>query len=281
MSIRIITDSASDINKEEAKALGIEIISMEINIADNVYLDGDNITREDFYNKLENVKALPKTSQINPYRFSEVFDRVIENKDQAIVILLSSKLSGTYQNAKMLEKQYDNKIYVLDSLNAALGEKLLVLYALELISQNKNFEEIISILEEEKKNITFTARLDTLKYLRMGGRISALVSFFGETLNIKPIIGIVDGEVKMIGKGRGTQNSNKIITKMVVESGGIDETKPYGMVYSGNDASMVESYFENNKSALGIAGGINIYQLGCTIGTHIGPNGIGIAYFKK
>lgn len=281
MSIRIITDSASDINKEEARALGIEIISMEINIDDNVYLDGDNITREDFYNKLENVKALPKTSQINPYRFSEVFDRVIENKDQAIVILLSSKLSGTYQNAKMLENQYDNNIYVLDSLNAALGEKLLVLYALELISQNKNFEEIVSILEEEKKNITFTARLETLKYLRMGGRISALVSFFGETLNIKPIIGIVDGEVKMIGKGRGIQNSNKIITKMVVESGGIDKTKPYGMVYSGNDASMVENYFENNKSALGIEEGINIYQLGCTIGTHIGPNGIGIAYFKK
>lgn len=280
MSIRIITDSASDITKEEASKLGVEMISMEVNIDNKIYLDGDNLSKKEFYNQLEQLKDLPKTSQINPYRFAEVFDKITKDGDQAIVILVSSKLSGTYQNAQLLAADYDN-IYVIDSLNASIGEKLLILYALQLIKENKSFDEIITILEKAKHDIVFIARLDTLKYLRKGGRISALVAFAGEALHIKPIIGIVDGGVKMLGKGKGIKNSNKIVTKIVTDSGGIDEHKPYGVVYSGNDDQIIKDYIEENKNILKTSDNIPIYQLGCTIGTHIGPNGIGVAFFKK
>lgn len=281
MAIKIITDSASDITKNEAIQLGIEIISMEVNIDNKIYLDGVDLSKDVFYQELEKSKDLPKTSQINPYCFAEAFDKVVSQGDKAIVILLSSKLSGTYKNAKLLENEYDNNIYVIDSLNVSIGERLLVLYALKLIKENKSFEQIIEILEKEKYNINFIAKLDTLKYLRKGGRISSLVAFAGETLNIKPIIGIIDGAVKMIGKGRGIQNANKVITKLVNEFGSIDEDKPFGTIYSGNDVSMLKKYIENNKSIFVSCNEIPIYQLGCTVGTHIGPNGIGVAFFKK
>lgn len=281
MSIRIITDSASDITKAEAKELGIEMISIEVNINGNIYYYGDTITVDEFYNELENVKILPKTSQINPYRFKEFFDNIVDNNDQAIVILLSSKLSGTYNNAKLLENDYDNNIYVVDSLNAAIGERLLVLYAIKLVKENKSFEEIIELLEREKYNIVLNARVDTLKYLRMGGRISSFVAFAGETLHIKPIVGVVNGEVKMLGKARGVQSSNKIVTQMVLDAGGIDENKPFGVIYSGNNDVMINEYLNKNKESILPNKDVPIYRLGCTIGTHIGPNAVGVAFFKK
>ena len=281
MAIKIITDSASDISTEEAKQLGISVIPMEINFLDKVYLDGIDLTNDDFYDMLVSCKELPKTSQINPYRFTDYFDNIVKDGDKAIVILISSKLSGTYKNAKILEADYDNNIYVLDSLSVSIGERLLILYAQELISSGYSFTEIIKLLEEKKKNLKLIAKLDTLKYLRKGGRISSIVAFAGEALNIKPIIGVINGEVKMIGKGRGVQNANKQITKLIEENGGIDENLPFGTIYSGKDNSLLKKYIEENKRNFIKIDDVPMHQLGCTVGTHIGPNGIGIAFFKK
>lgn len=281
MNIKIVTDSGSDITKEEAKKLGIELISMEVDINNKTYLDGDTITADEFYNQLEECTVLPKTSQINPFRFEELFDRLTQNGDKVIAILLSSKLSGTYSNAKGLENKYNNNVYVVDSMNAALGQRLLVMVALKLIQENKSFEEIIATLEKEKQRVSIIVLLNTLKYLKMGGRISPLVAFAGETLNLKPLVGVVDGEVKLIGKGRGFIKSRRIINDLVSQRGGIDTTMPYGVIYSGTDDSKIKEYVNDNASILGIDKNVNVYQFGCTIGTHIGPNGIAIAFFNK
>ena len=222
MNIKIVTDSGSDITKEEAEKLGIELISMEVSINKKTYLDGDTISADEFYNQLEECTELPKTSQINPFRFEELFDRLTKNGDKVIAILLSSKLSGTYSNAKSVESNYNNNVYVVDSYNAALGQKIIVMLALQLVKEGKSFEEIIATIEKEKQRVSIIVLLNTLKYLKMGGRISPFVAFAGETLNLKPLVGMVDGEVKLIGKGRGFNKSKKIINELIAQRGSSD-----------------------------------------------------------
>lgn len=279
--IRIITDSASDITLEEATKMGITMIPMEVHFKDKTYLDGVDLNYMEFYRLLEKSSELPKTSQINPYSFEKEFKNIEEANDKAIVILVSSKLSGTYKNAKILESEYADSIYVIDSLTVSIGERILIYLAQKLINDGLNFEEIIKILEEKKKDIHFLAKLDTLKYLRKGGRISPLVAFGGELLNIKPIVGIVDGAVKLLGKGRGVANANKVINKLIIENGSIDTNYPFGTIFSGISSSILEKYIENSKELFPEIDEFKMYPLGCTIGTHIGPDGIGIAYFEK
>lgn len=283
MAIKVITDSASDITKEEANQLGIELISMEVRIGEQVYLDGFNLSKNDFYEQLIHCEELPQTSQINAFRFEEVFDKIVEGGDEAIVISISSKLSGTFSNAFLAAEKYQGKIKVLDSLNASVGERLLVELALRYVKLGVSLEELWTKLEQAKHQIKFIARLDTLKYLKKGGRISPIVALGGEILAIKPVIGVIDGEVKLLGKARGSKNGNNLLTKMIQEDGGINFSMPYGAIYSGFSDVFLRQYMSDSKDLYSYAGveNIPVYRLGCTIGTHIGPNGIGVAYFSN
>jgi len=285
MSIRLIIDSASDINKEEADELKVIMLPMEVQIGNQIYLDGVDLTPQQFYEKLIESDDLPKTTQINPYRFIDAYKKVIDNGDEAIVITISSKLSGSYRNAVLGAKElnaYENKIYVIDSLNASIGERLLIQYALKLINEKKNIKDIVSELNKKKTDIKFLAMLDTLKYLKKGGRISSIVAFSGELLSIKPVISIVNGEVKLVGKARGSKNGKNLLNKLLEDCGGINFDMPYGVIYSGTSDYTIKKYlldsqhFYQDKVDF-----IPIYVLGCTIGTHIGPGGIGVAFFAN
>ncbi len=282
MSIKIIIDSSSDINAVEAEKIGIVMIPMEVRIGQQLYWDGVNLMNEQFYDLLIHGCEIPKTSQINPYRFEQVFEEVIQQGHEAIVITISSKLSGTNLSALTAAKKFENKIHVVDSLNASVGERLLVQLALQLIDKGLSCSEIVKELEIAKKKIKFIARLDTLKYLKKGGRISSIAAIGGEILAIKPVIGVIGGEVKLLGKARGSKNGNNLLTKMIQEEGGIDFAMPYGTVYSGLSDEFLKQYILDFKDIYhNEVNSIPIYQLGCTIGTHIGPNGIGVAYFAK
>lgn len=285
MSIKLIIDSASDINKEEADELKIIMLPMEVQIGSQTYLDGVDLTPQQFYEKLIESDDLPKTTQINPYRFVEAYKKAIDNGDEAIVITISSKLSGSYRNAVLAAKEldaYENKIYVIDSLNASIGERLLIQYALKLINEKKNIKDIVSQLNKRKNDIKFLAMLDTLKYLKKGGRISSLVAFSGELLSIKPVISIVNGEVKLIGKARGSKNGKNLLNKLLEDCGGINFDMPYGVIYSGTSDYTIKKYLLDSQHFYqDKADFIPIYVLGCTIGTHIGPGGIGVAFFAN
>ncbi len=135
MAVKIIIDSASDINQEESKVLGVVMVPMEIRFGDEQYLDGVDLTSRQFYEKLIESDELPKTSQINPYRFAEVFERITANGDEAVVITISSKLSGTYASATQAAEAFAGKIYVVDSKNACIGERLLLQYAQRLVGK--------------------------------------------------------------------------------------------------------------------------------------------------
>ncbi|MGN0961215.1 MAG: DegV family protein [Christensenellales bacterium] len=282
MAVKIIIDSASDISEKEAKELGVIMVPMTITFGKEEYLDGVNLLPKDFYEKLIETNIFPKTSQINEYTWAQVFKEHTANGDDLVVITLSSKLSGTYNSAVKASENYKDKVYVVDSLNAAVGERLLCNYALRLVNLGKSAKQVAEMLNEKKTKINFIAMLGTLDYLKKGGRISATVAFAGKLLSIKPVVSIVDGKVKLIGKAIGSKNGSNLLNKFIKERGGIDFSMPYGVIWSGLDNSLLKKYvadssylWEKNTSK------IPEYMLGGTIGTHIGPGGIGVAYFEK
>lgn len=282
MAVKIIIDSASDIDQKEAESLGVNFIPMQVQIADKEYLDGLDLSHEEFWKILPTCNELPKTTQINPYRFEEEFEKVVSAGDEAVVITISSFLSGTYRSAVQASEKFEGKIFVVDSLNASLGEKVLCRYALKLAKQNHSAKEVFEKLEKKKHKVTFLAMLDTLKYLKKGGRISAVTAVAGEMLSIKPIIEFIGGEIKNIGKAIGAKKALATLAN-IASKRNIDHDMPFGIVYSGTDDTMMNSFIEKNAEMLwhGETDKLEPYLLGSTIGTHIGPNGLGIAFFEK
>lgn len=280
--IKLIIDSAADIGKAEADKLGIVMLPMVIMIGDEEYYDGVDLSPAEFYEKLIESSVLPKTSQINPIRFEEEFEKHVKNGDELIVITISSKLSGTYKSAVEAAGKFGGKVHVVDSLNACIGERLLCEYALRLIKQGLSANEIVERLEEKKKKIKLMALLGTLEYLKKGGRISSTVAFVGEMISLKPVVGVIDGEVKLIGKALGSRKGNNLLNKLVSQSAGIDFSMPYGAIWSGLDSSLLDKYIQDSAALWqGDTDFLPKYQLGATIGTHIGPGAIGVAFFEK
>lgn len=282
MAIRILIDSAADIGKAEAEKMNVIMLPMIISFGAEDYYDGVNLSPKQFYEKLIESDTLPKTSQVTPYRFEEAFKKYTANGDELIVITISSKLSGTYEGAKQAAENFKDKVYVVDSMNAAIGERLLCEYALRLIEQGKTAKEIVAILEEEKPKINVMAVLGTLEYLRKGGRISAAVAFAGEVLSLKPVVAVVDGEVKLVGKALGSKKGNNLLNRLVQEKGGIDFTKPYGTIYSGLDRTTLDKYVKDSAALWAEhTDDVPVHILGGTIGTHVGPGAVGVAFFRK
>lgn len=282
MATKIIVDSGSDITKKEAEELGIIHLPIEVRMNGKDYLDGVNLFPEEFYKELETCTELPKTSQITPLRYQETFDEIVNNGDEAVVICLSSRLSNTYNNARMTAEQYEGKIYAVDSKTAFIGQKALCLYAIELLKKGYNAKKIAEKLEEKKDKIRLYAVIDTLKYLKMGGRLSAASAFIGSLLAIKPIISVTEGEVRSINKAMGFKKGNKMVLDLCYKSD-IDYKMPMIVGYSGIDLSNIQSFLtEVNSSNLERKfEESELCSMGSTIGTHIGPGAVAICYFEK
>ncbi len=282
MAIKILTDSASDISQKEANKLGIYMIPMIINFGEEEFFDGVDLLPTDFYNKLIETDVMPKTSQISPFRFEEVFNELTQNGDYLIVITLSSKLSGTYESALLASKKFNGKVHVIDSLSAAIGERLLCYIALDLIKKGKEINEIVNVLNTSKKRLTVMAMVNTLEYLKRGGRISKTVAFAGELLSIKPVVAIVDGEVKLIGKAMGSKKANNLLNSLIKEKGGINFDMPYGIIWAGLDKTLLEKYLKDSSQIWqDYTDLVPSYIIGSTIGTHVGPGAIGVAFFSN
>lgn len=235
-----------------------------------------------FFEKLIECDDLPKTSQINEYRWEQTFSRHVKNGDTVVAIVISSKLSGTYANARRAAKKFGEKVFVVDSLNACIGERILFNYAIRLKDENKDAEEIFHLLESAKNRVRVLALLGTLKYLKKGGRISPLVAFVGETLNMKPVVGIVNGEVKLIGKAIGSKKGNNLINTLIKNGRGLDFSMPFTTGYSGLDDTVIKKYIEDSKNIWeGQTDAVPVFEIGSTIGTHVGPGAIAVAFFEK
>ena len=279
-NITIITDSASDISQNNNK--GVTVLPMTITFGEENYEDGVSLTPDSFYMKLIESSALPKTSQVSPYAFGQAYENSLKSADYVIVITLSSKLSGTYQSACIAADDYDGRVFVIDSENVTVGEQILVDYALSLIDKGIEVNTIVSQLNTMKKRIRLVALLDTLEYLKKGGRIFSVAAFLGNVLSIKPVIAIVDGEVSFLGKARGSKQGNNFLIQQVDTYGGIDYSLPVLLGYTGCSTVLMDKYIKDSSSLWeGRIPVPDIIQVGATIGTHIGPGGIAVAFFSK
>lgn len=281
MAVKIVVDSASDISESEAKELGISMIPMVITFGEEEFFDGVDLLPAEFYEKLKASKDVPKTAQVTPYRFEELFSEETKNGDEVVAIVLSSKLSGTYEGAKVAAEKFNGKVHVVDSLNATSGERVLVLYAIELAKQGLSAKEIYEKLEAKKKDIEVVAVIDTLEYLKKGGRVSSTVAFIGGMLNIKPLVRVIDGEVKMAGKARGQKKAIDALKEMIKECGGINYSMPYTVIWGGNDESIAHTFIENNKDLWEEGASVDNHVIASTIGTHVGPGALGVVFFKN
>ena len=279
MKTRIIVDSTADLVPKIKER--VHIVPLTVHFGDEEYIDGVTIDHETFYNRLIESDVLPTTSQATPDAFMKEFDKIKEAGEEAVVITLASKFSGTYQSAMIAASEYEN-IYVVDSTSAAMGSGILVELAFKLLDEGKKAAEIAHILEEEKRKIVVVALVDTLEYLKKGGRISKAVAFAGGVLNIKPVLSVIDGEINMLGKARGSKMGNNLLVQEIDKAGGIDFTKPVLLGYSGISDALLLKYIEDSRHIWeGNINEVRYTSVGSVIGTHAGPGAVVVAFFKK
>ena len=279
MKTRIIVDSTADLVPEIEQR--VHIVPLTVHFGQEEYIDGVTIDHKTFYEKLVESDVLPTTSQATPDAFMKEFDKVKEAGEAAVVITLASKFSGTYQSATIAAEDYEN-IYIVDSSSAAMGSGILVELAFRLLDEGKGAEEIAAILEEEKKKIVVVALVDTLEYLKKGGRISKAVAFAGGVLNINPVLSVIDGEINMLGKACGSKMGNNLLVQEIDKAGGIDFSKPVLLGYSGISDALLKKYIEDSRHIWeGNLDEVRYTTVGSVIGTHAGPGAVVVAFFEK
>ena len=275
--IRFITDSASDMNNPRED---VTILPLHICFGEEEYADGVTISHREFYEKLIECDTLPKTSLISPAVFEEAYEKATSSGETVIVITISGKLSGTCQSARIAAADYEGKVFVIDSNNATIGERILVEYGLQLKDQGKSVAEIVKTLEIQKEKIHTMGLLDTLEYLKKGGRISPTVALFGDILSIKPVVAVQDGEIILLGKARGSKSGNNFLIREIEDANGVDFSKPFCLGYTGLSDEMLQKYIHDSEHLWkDYAKDLPVSTLGATIGTHVGPGAVAVAFF--
>ena len=279
MKTRIIADSSADLMNEVKER--VTFVPLTISFDGVEYKDGETIDHKSFYEKLIESDVLPTTSQATPFEFEKKFREVEKAGESAVVITISSKLSGTYQSAMIAAEDFEN-IYVVDGDTATVGGGILVEYALQLADQGLEAKEIVEKLEEAKERVIIVALVDTLEYLKKGGRISSTAAFAGTVLNIKPVISLVHGTINMLGKARGSKQGNNLLVQEIERAGGADFSKPVLLGYTGISDALLQKYIEDSKRIWeGNLDEIRYTTIGSAIGTHVGPGAIAVAFFKN
>lgn len=279
MRTRIIVDSTADLMPEILNR--VHVVPLTVHFGEEELVDGVTIDKKTFYERLVESDVLPSTSQATPEAFMREFEKAKQAGEQAVVITVASKLSGTYQSAVLAAREYEH-IHIVDSSTVAIGSSILVELACKLLDEGMNAKEIAQNLEEEKKKIVIVALVDTLEYLKKGGRISKTVAMVGGVLNIKPVLSIIDGEINMLGKARGSKMGNNLLIQEIEKAGGVDFAKPVLLGYAGLSDTLLLKYIEDSKHIWeGNLDEVRYTVVGSVVGTHVGPGAVAVAFFKK
>ena len=282
MAVKFIIDSAADVIPSECEALGVTHLPLKVLFGEEEFADSVTISHQEFYEKLTTDPNHPTTSQVSPAEFEAAYGRITAGGDEAVVITISSRLSGTYQSAVIASEDYEGRVFVVDSLNATVGERTLLRYGLRLAAEGLSAAEIAARLDEAKTRIRLVATVDTLEYLKKGGRISATTAVVGGLLNIKPAISVVDGAVETVGKARGAKAANALLRQLIEKAGGIDQTMPLCLAYTGSSDENLKKFMEEHGDLWADSGdNLNVSSVGCVIGAHVGPGAVAVAFFSK
>ena len=280
MSIKIVLDSTTDLVPELAEKF--KVVPLTVNFGEEEFIDGVTITKEEFYEKLIESDVVPTTSQASPEAFKRAFEKIAADGDEIICITVASKFSGTYQSACIAAEEFPGKIRVIDSKTVAIGTAILAEYAESLVEKGFSSEEIEKAVTEKRDDIIIVALIDTLEYLKKGGRLSKAAAFAGGLLNIKPVISVEDGEINILGKARGSKQGNNFLIKEIEKAGGVDFKMPVLLGYTGHDPYMLEKYVEDSRFLWkGNVENLRRTCVGSVIGTHVGPGAVAVAFFKQ
>ena len=278
MSVQIIVDSTADLTP--ALKERVLTVPLTVHFGQEEYIDGVTIDHQTFYKKLISGDTLPSTSQASPAGFEEKYQQIRSAGNSAVVITVASKVSGTYQSAVIAADGYEN-IHIVDSGSVAIGSGILTELALQLADAGLDAAQIADRLEEEKKKLRVVAVVDTLEYLKRGGRISKTVAFAGGLLNVKPLLGITDGEILILGKARGNKQANNQLVNGIEKSGGIDFSRPVMLGYTGLTDELLQGFIATSQDLLSSLPELRSTVIGSVIGTHAGPGAVAVAYFCK
>ena len=282
MSVRIITDSASDMTPAEHPAL--RVLPLSVTFGTDVYMDGVDIDHQRFYEMLVERDELPKTGQVNQYAFSQAIAEAREAGDEAVIITVGAKLSGTNQSARTaLAEAPGGDVFVVDSNNVTLGERVLVEYALRLVDEGRSAAQIAAAVEAVRDRVVVIGLLETLEYLVRGGRLSAAAGAVGTLLNVKPVVAAEDGLIVQLGKARGSKNGRNLLNQKVEQAGGVDFSMPLALGYTGLSDAVLKKYIEDSAAlwAGHAENELPIHTIGATIGTHVGPGAVAVAFSRQ
>ena len=281
MAVKFIVDSGSDLLPAECEKQGIIHLPLKVMFGTQEYFDGVDMSHREFYERLVESDTLPTTSQVSPAEFADAMEQVVSAGDDAVVITLSSKLSGTYQSAVIAASEHPGRVFVVDSLNVSLGQRILVQQGLRLRDEGLSAQQIAATLDSEKHKLRVMALVDTLEYLKKGGRISTATALAGSLLSIKPVVALENGAVVMMGKARGSKQGNNLLRQLVEKCGGIDFSKPFCVAYSGLSDAMMNKYIVDSAELFrGYENQVQTATVGCAIGTHVGPGAVAVAFYQ-
>ena len=277
--IRIIVDSSSDYTMEEIKEKVLTIVSLTVNIDGTSYIEGENLGRTEFYERLKTCQEFPKTSQPSPESFLNIFNEAKEAGDDVICILLSSALSGTCQCAHLAKSmaEYDN-IHIIDSLTATAGIRVIAEYALKLVAEGLSAEAIVEKVEAMKSRVRIFAALDTLEFLYKGGRLSKASATIGTLARLKPIISVnEEGKIDVVGKAIGRQKAvSGILSNLEKYEPDTDFSLVTIYTYDADNCEKLE----DKLTKMNITNDVRA-DIGAIIGAHVGPGAYGVAYVSK
>ena len=278
MAVSIVVDSTADLLAPvEAR---VKLVPLSVRFGDEVYIPGVNMDTQRFYELLVERDVLPTTSQASPFAFEEVFRQCVESGDDVVCITCSSKLSGTHQSAVIAAGEFPGKVWVVDSNTIAIGLGILTEYALSLVDRGFSAEKIALQLLRRREDVRVLALVDTLEYLKKGGRISAAVAFAGGVLNIKPVITLTGGEIRMLGKARGSRQANNLLVQEIGKAGGVDFAKPLLLGYTGLSDALLRKYINDSAQLWeGYRKELPVCTVGSVAGTHVGPGAVAVAFF--
>ncbi len=276
--IQIVTDSSSDISQEKAERLNLIVMPLTVRFGEDVYKSGIDITNEEYYQKLVNAKELPSTAQVNPFEFEEKYRELLDRGDEIISIHLSGELSGTCQSASIAKDNLEtDQVTVIDSRNVCSALGLLVIIAGRMRDGGASVAEITQTIQSYIPKLHLFVALETLDYVKKGGRISPTVAFVGSALGLHPIVSLIDGRIEVVDKAKGKKSSVKWMTKKLAEVPNIaDLPILVGHANAPEKGEELRGLLQDQ--------GINEIEdnvcMGPVVGTYSGPDAVGIFYIE-
>ena len=279
-NIKLICDSLSDIPKELIDKYDIHVVPLTVIFDGKEYIDGIDLSKQEFYKMLRNSEDMPKTSQCTYIQFRDAFKKYLNKGNDILYIGGSSVASGTFQSAMMAKNDLDGNIYMVDTQNLSIGSGCLLLSAAEMLERKVDIKDILNHLENVKESVKGLFTVDTLEYLQKGGRISLAKATIGNMLNIKPVLAIEEGLVKTIDQVRGKKQVVSKILSLIKENFGEDLTNKRIILGFGDNDKEFNSFVEKLKEKFKVDEIISVNVSTC-ICAHSGPGIIGIACCDK